>query len=214
MASDSVPAGTKRGGDVSGCRSLNPEPPHPSDHSLLTFRSLAGACRDYAPYCLFIPTECVCVWCLPTIPVTCASARSTSYLKHGLPLGRDSHHPQSHCPHHLFSRRREQERPRSSLPPLSSSTLAHPQLESVLKRTIQIVEPNYVGPRAPSIGFLLHMEGGRVASKGQLRSFTTEAVMVWWIFGLRVGKMGQTRGVEKALRHSAGMCFVYLPQAF
>ena len=87
-------------------------------------------------------------------------------LKHGLPLGRDSHHPQSHCPHHLFSRRREQERPRSSLPPLSSSTLAHPQLKSVLKRTIQIVEPDCVGPRAPSIGFLLRMEEGRIASEG------------------------------------------------
>ena len=100
-------------------------------------------------------------------------------LKRGLPLGRDSHHPQSHCPHHLFSRCREQERPRSSLPPLSSSTLAHPQLESVLKRTIQIIEPDYIGPRAPSIGFLLRMGGGRVASKDQPRDFITEVVMVW-----------------------------------
>ena len=100
-------------------------------------------------------------------------------LKHGLPLGRDSHHPESHCPHRLFSRCREQERPRSSLPPLLSSTLAHPQLESVLKRTIQIAEPDYVGPRAPSIGFLLRMEGGRAASKDQPRGFATEAVMVW-----------------------------------
>ena len=57
--------------------------------------------------------------------------------------------------------------------------ISYPQLEPVLKRSIQIVEPDYVGPRAPSIGFLLRMEGGRVASKGQPRGFTTEVAMVW-----------------------------------
>ena len=167
MASDSVPAGTKRGGDVSGCRSLNPEPPHPSDYSLLTFHSPTGACRDYAPYWLSIPAQCVCVWCLPS---HLRIGKIGLLPEHGLPLECDSHYPQFHCPHHLFSRRREQERPRSSLPPLSSSSLAHLQLESVLKRTIQIVEPDYVGPRAPSIGFLLPMEGGRIASEGQPRA--------------------------------------------
>ena len=176
MASDSVPAGIKRGGDVSGCRSLDPEPPHPSDHSLLTFvlsRVFAVTMRRIA--FSFQPSVFVC-----------GAPCHASYLRigkiglfGGLPLGRDSHRPQSHCPRHLFSRRQEQERPRSSLPPLSSSTPAHPQLESVLKRTIQIVEPDYVGPRAPSIGFLLRMEGGRIASEGRPRGFTTEAVMVW-----------------------------------
>ena len=62
----------------------------------------------------------------------CGAPCHASYLRigkiglfGGLPLGRDSHHPQSHCPHHLFSRCREQERPRSSLPPLLNSTLEY-----------------------------------------------------------------------------------------
>ena len=133
MASNSVPAGTKRGGDVSGCRSLNPEPPpHPSDHSLLTF---------VLPQVLTVTMRRIDFPFQQNVSV-CGAPCHASYLhigkiglllKHGLPLGCDSHHPQSHCPHHLFSRRREQERPRSSLPPLSSSTLAYPQLEPALK---------------------------------------------------------------------------------